>query len=88
MKRILSKTILVGIVRNFTSGRMNYKKAVTINNYRNKDLLNSTEVPILSLRKNDILIEVKATSVKPIDLKIREGRLSMSIQYELPMILG
>lgn len=67
---------------------MNYKKAVTINNYRNKDLLNSTEVPILSLRKNDILIEVKATSVKPIDLKIREGRLSMSIQYELPMILG
>src|SRR5690625_3215462 len=64
-------------------------KAVTLNEYGNVDVLTYTmnaELP--QLEDKDVLIEVKATSVNPVDWQIREGYLQESIPYEFPLILG
>src|SRR5699024_1725320 len=64
-------------------------KAVTLNEYGNVDVLTYTmnaELP--QLEDKDVLIEVKATSVNPVDWQIREGYLQESIHYEFPLILG
>src|SRR5699024_9868450 len=64
-------------------------KAVTLNEYGNVDVLTYTmnaELP--QLEDKDVLIEVKATSVNPVDWQIREGYLKESIPYEFPLILG
>ncbi len=64
-------------------------KAITLNEYGSVDVLNytmSAELP--QLEDNDVLIEVKATSVNPVDWQIREGYLQESIAYEFPLILG
>lgn len=64
-------------------------KAITLNEYGSVDVLNYTmnaELP--QLEDNDVLIEVKATSVNPVDWQIREGYLRQSITYEFPLILG
>lgn len=64
-------------------------KAVTINGYGDVDVLNYTwEAELPQLEDFDVLIELKATSVNPVDWQIREGYLKNSIPYEFPLILG
>jgi len=64
-------------------------KAVTINEYGAVDVLNYTwEAELPQLEDFDVLIELKATSVNPVDWQIREGYLKNSIPYEFPLILG
>lgn len=40
------------------------------------------------MRPNDLLVEIKATSVNPVDWQIREGYLKKAMPYEFPLILG
>ena len=40
------------------------------------------------LEDNDVLIEVYATGVNPVDWKIREGLLQDVISYDFPLVLG
>ena len=37
---------------------------------------------------HDVLIEVRASSVNPLDLKIRSGEFKMILPYQMPLILG
>lgn len=41
-----------------------------------------------NLKDDDVLIEIAATSVNPIDWKLREGHLKGMLQYDFPFILG
>lgn len=63
-------------------------KAVIIENYGGTEQLKYTEVDTPKLRDHDILIEVKAASVNPVDWKIREGYLKGKLPYDFPLILG
>lgn len=63
-------------------------KAVIIENYGGVDQLKYTEVAKPTLKDNDVLIEIVATSVNPVDWKIREGYLKGMLEYNFPVILG
>ncbi|ALX49506.1 MULTISPECIES: NADP-dependent oxidoreductase [Bacillaceae] len=63
-------------------------KAVIIENYGGIDELKYMEVDEPNLKDNDVLIEVAATSVNPVDWKLREGYLKGMLQYDFPFILG
>nr|WP_240377180.1 NADP-dependent oxidoreductase [Bacillus piscicola] len=63
-------------------------RAITMEQYGHADVLHETEVAEPEVGANDILIEIKATSVNPIDWKIREGYLKERIPYTFPLILG
>lgn len=62
--------------------------AVVIEKYGSADELKHTIVDKPELKDNDVLIEIVATSVNPVDWKIREGYLKEKIQYNFPVILG
>lgn len=63
-------------------------KAVIIENYGGIDELKYTEMDEPNLKDDDVLIEIAATSVNPIDWKLREGHLKGMLQYDFPFILG
>ncbi|WP_018663535.1 NADP-dependent oxidoreductase [Heyndrickxia acidiproducens] len=63
-------------------------KAVVINQYGGKDRLQEAEVPIPSIQDHQVLVQMKATSVNPIDWKLREGYLKDMLPFDFPIILG
>lgn len=63
-------------------------KAVIINRYGHADELIYTDVDVPKVGENDVLIEIKATSVNPLDWVIREGYGQPNFTYEFPLILG
>ncbi len=46
------------------------------------------EVPTPNIGEYEILAEIRAASINPIDFKIRDGKVKLLIQYEMPLILG
>ncbi|CAB3391334.1 NADP-dependent oxidoreductase [Kyrpidia spormannii] len=63
-------------------------KAVLIENYGGPEQLKIADVPKPGLRETDVLIEVHAASVNPVDWKIRRGYLQSRLNHRLPLILG
>lgn len=63
-------------------------KAFRIHEYGNVDLLKMDEVSIPEIEKDEVLIKVYATSVNPVDWKIREGYLKGMNLHKLPLTLG
>ena len=48
-------------------------KAVTINSYGNSSVLNIEDIPIPETKSNEVLVQVKYSSINPIDIMKREG---------------
>lgn len=63
-------------------------QAAVINKYGNNDEIQMSEVPVPICNDNDVLIQVKAASVNPLDIRIREGKLKQVLPYKFPLILG
>ena len=63
-------------------------KAVRIHEYGNSNVLAFEDAPKPSITAEDVLIRVVASSVNPVDWKIREGYLQEMISYEMPLTLG
>jgi NADPH:quinone reductase-like Zn-dependent oxidoreductase len=63
-------------------------KAITIASYGGPDRLELTEQPDPVVGPDYVLVRVRATSVNPVDYKIREGYLQGAFPSHLPMILG
>lgn len=63
-------------------------KAIQIKQYGDNSVLENVEVPIPSLLSNQVLIKLKASSVNPIDYKIRSGYLSAQMPKQFPFTLG
>ncbi|MQB44471.1 NADP-dependent oxidoreductase [Rhizobium sp. ICMP 5592] len=63
-------------------------KAFLIDRYAKGAALHLGEVPEPALRENDVLIQIHATSVNPLDGKIRDGEFKLILPYRLPLILG
>ncbi|EEL21958.1 NADPH:quinone reductase Zn-dependent oxidoreductase [Bacillus cereus Rock1-3] len=47
-----------------------------------------TEVPTPKINEYEVLAEIHAASINPIDFKIRDGKVKMLLKYEMPLILG
>ncbi|PWW38919.1 MULTISPECIES: NADP-dependent oxidoreductase [Paenibacillus] len=63
-------------------------KAVVINQYGSKEELVEQEVNKPSAEANQVVVKLEATSINPIDWKLREGYLKEMFDWEFPIILG
>ncbi|GAC1044975.1 NADP-dependent oxidoreductase [Hyphomicrobiales bacterium] len=63
-------------------------KAFLIDRYSKGGILRLSESPMPELRDNDVMVEVHAASVNPLDAKIRDGEFKLILPYRLPLILG
>jgi len=62
--------------------------AMVIDNYGDPDVFRLAEVPTLPLGPQDVAIDIYATSVNPIDWKMRQGLLKAQRPLSFPAILG
>jgi NADPH:quinone reductase-like Zn-dependent oxidoreductase len=63
-------------------------KAIVIDNYGEISELKEREMPQPIPKDNQVLIEMHATSINPIDWKVRRGYLKEMMPFEFPIILG
>jgi NADPH:quinone reductase-like Zn-dependent oxidoreductase len=63
-------------------------KAVRIHEYGTSEVLKMEEIPIPEIKEDDVLIEIYATSVNPVDWKVREGLVRWRNLHTLPLTLG
>ncbi|MBI1752255.1 MAG: NADP-dependent oxidoreductase [Acidobacteria bacterium] len=63
-------------------------KAFFINRYGKSDVLTSGELPEPALRDDDVLVQIHAAGVNPVDHKIRDGEFKLLLPYKMPLILG
>jgi len=62
-------------------------KAMLIHKYGQKNM-QLENVPIPEISGDDVLVEIHAASINPVDFKIRDGKLKPLINYKMPLILG
>ncbi|TWT26366.1 NADP-dependent oxidoreductase [Planomicrobium sp. CPCC 101110] len=63
-------------------------KAIVIDQYGGIEELKEREVGRPAINDDQVLLEVHATSINPIDWKLREGYLKEMLPFEFPIILG
>lgn len=63
-------------------------KAFIVDRYEKSGSLRFGEMPMPEVGDNDVLVEVHAASVNPLDSKIRDGAFKQILPYRLPLVLG
>ena len=63
-------------------------KALRIDDYGGSQGLEIVDVARPALGSSDVLVEVHAASVNPIDWKIREGHMKSFVEIPMPHIMG
>ena len=63
-------------------------KAFILDRYGKKEELRAAEVPEPELRDDDVLIQVHATAVNLLDVKLRNGEFKLILPYRPPFVLG
>ena len=63
-------------------------KAFLVDRYNSKDGLRFGDVPKPEPRDDDVLIQIHAAGVNPLDSKIKTGEFRFILPYRLPIILG
>ncbi|MGZ2452866.1 NADPH:quinone reductase-like Zn-dependent oxidoreductase [Rhizobium ruizarguesonis] len=63
-------------------------KAFLIDRYKKGGALRLGQSPEPQLRENDVMVEIHAASVNPLDAKIRDGEFKLILPYRLPLVLG
>jgi NADPH:quinone reductase-like Zn-dependent oxidoreductase len=63
-------------------------KAFILKRYGKKERLHATDVPEPVPREDEVLIQVHAASVNPIDVKVRNGEFKLILPYRTPFVLG
>jgi len=63
-------------------------KAFILDAYKKKGALRFGDMPEPELRDNDVLVEIHAAGLNPLDSKIRDGAFKPILPYRPPFILG
>lgn len=63
-------------------------KAFIVERYGKKNGIRMGEMPEPAIGEDDVLVEVHAASVNPLDSKIRTGEFKLFLPYKLPFALG
>jgi NADPH:quinone reductase-like Zn-dependent oxidoreductase len=63
-------------------------RALIVDRYSKKDALRLGEMPEPELRDDDVLVQVHAAGVNPLDSKIKSGEFKLILPYRLPFALG
>ncbi|HFK1708374.1 NADP-dependent oxidoreductase [Bacillus mycoides] len=62
-------------------------RAMVIDKY-GKVPMRMTEMPTPEINDYEVLAEIHAASINPIDFKIRDGKVKLLLKYKMPLILG
>lgn len=62
-------------------------KAMVIDRY-GKVPMRLAEMPTPEIGEYEVLAEIHAASINPVDFKIRDGKVKLLVQYKMPLILG
>lgn len=63
-------------------------KAIVIDRYGSVEELKERQVLKPVVKNNEVLIRIHATSVNPVDWKIRKGELQEQLRFSFPITLG
>ncbi|MFO6419016.1 NADP-dependent oxidoreductase [Hylemonella sp. W303a] len=63
-------------------------KALVLDAYGPGRLLRATDLPEPDLRDDEVLVEVHAAGLNPLDVKIRSGAFKLILPYRVPLVLG
>ncbi|MEK1928386.1 MAG: NADP-dependent oxidoreductase [Pararhizobium sp.] len=63
-------------------------KAYVVEKYKKNGTLRLTELPDPQVQKADVLVRVHATSINPLDSKVRDGAFKIFLPYRPPFVLG
>lgn len=63
-------------------------KTWAIEKYGDNSVVRLMDLPVPSLGDSEVLIQIKAASINPVDIKIRNGDLKFILPYRFPLILG
>src|SRR5437667_3768991 len=63
-------------------------KAFIVDRYGGPDRVRAGETPDPEVGENDVLVQIHAAGVNPLDSKIRNGEFQQILPYRLPLILG
>ena len=63
-------------------------KGFVVSRYGKENSVEAVELAEPELADDDVLVEIHAASVNPLDLKIRNGELKPLLPYKLPLLLG
>ena len=62
-------------------------KAFVVQKY-GKDGLRAAEVPVPAVRPGDVLVQIRAASINPLDKMVRNGEFKQLLKYKAPFVLG
>ncbi|WP_040203359.1 NADP-dependent oxidoreductase [Neobacillus jeddahensis] len=62
-------------------------KAMVIDQY-GKVPIRLAEMPTPEMGEYEVLAEIHAASINPVDFKIRDGKVKLLVKYKMPLILG
>ncbi|MBP2243065.1 alcohol dehydrogenase [Cytobacillus eiseniae] len=62
-------------------------KAMIIDRY-GKVPMRLAEIPTPEIGEYELLAEIYAASINPVDFKIRDGKVKLLVKYQMPLILG
>ena len=63
-------------------------KAAFIDRYGNNDVVRVADLAVPMMGATDLLVQVHAASVNPLDAKTRDGKLKTLLKYRFPLVLG
>lgn len=63
-------------------------RAMMIEQYGDREKIVEKEIPLPTINEDDVLVEVHAASVNPVDIAIREGYFQNFLNIKLPFVLG
>jgi alcohol dehydrogenase len=63
-------------------------KAFILERYGDEGRVRAGEMPEPELRDDDVLVQIHAAGVNPLDSKIRDGEFKLLLPYRLPVVLG
>jgi NADPH:quinone reductase-like Zn-dependent oxidoreductase len=63
-------------------------KAFVVDRYGRKNGIRAVDMSVPEPREDDVLIQIHAAGVNPLDSKIRDGEFKLILPYRLPLILG
>jgi NADPH:quinone reductase-like Zn-dependent oxidoreductase len=63
-------------------------KAILIRKYGGPEVLEITDVPAPTPKDDEVIVEVAATSVNPVDWLVRDGGATSFVKVKFPVILG
>ena len=61
-------------------------KAFIVDRYGSKDGVRAGDMPDPELREDDVLVQIHAAGVNPLDAKIRDGDFKRMLPYRFPLI--